>query len=96
MDILNQATAGIAIPDLCREHGVSHATFYKWRAKYGGINASMISRLKELEVENQHLKKIYAEAQLKHFNSEAIKKSNKHSEMYRFNRNSALFEKFFQ
>lgn len=65
MDILNQATAGVAIPDLCREHGISRATFYKWRAKYGGMDASMISRMKELEAENQRLKKMYAEAQLK-------------------------------
>jgi putative transposase len=65
MDILNQATTGVAIPDLCREHGMSRATFYKWRAKYGGMDASMISWMKELEAENQRLKKMYAEAQLK-------------------------------
>ena len=65
MDILNQATAGVAIPDLCHEHGMSRATFYKWRAKYGGMDASMISRMKELEIENHRFKKIYAEAQLK-------------------------------
>lgn len=65
MDILNRAAAGIAIPDLCREHGMSRVTFYKWRAKYGGMDASMISRMKELEAENQRLKKMYAEAQLK-------------------------------
>lgn len=65
MDILNQAEAGISIPDLCREHGMSRATFYKWRAKYGGMDVSMISRMKELEGENHRLKKMYAEAQLK-------------------------------
>lgn len=65
MDILNQAMAGVPIPDLCSEHGMSRATFYKWRAKYGGMDASMISRMKELEAENQRLKKMYAEAQLK-------------------------------
>jgi putative transposase len=65
MEILNKAEAGIGIPDLCREHGMSRATFYKWRAKYGGMDVSMISRMKELEAENQRLKKMYAEAQLK-------------------------------
>ncbi len=53
------------VPTLCREHGMSRATFYKWRARYGGMDASMMARLKELEAENQRLKKMYAEAQLK-------------------------------
>lgn len=65
MEILKEAESGIPVPTLCREHGMSRATFYKWRAKYGGMDASMISRLKELEAENQRLKKMYAEAQLK-------------------------------
>jgi putative transposase len=64
MQILNQAEAGISAPELCREHGMSSATFYKWRAKYGGMDASMVSRLKELEDENRRLKKMYAEVQL--------------------------------
>lgn len=63
--ILKQAEAGTPIPDLCREHGMSSATFYKWRAKYGGMDASMIARLKELEDENRRLKKMYAEERLK-------------------------------
>lgn len=50
---------------LCREHGMSSATFYKWRAKFGGMDASMMARLKELEDENRRLKKIYAEERLK-------------------------------
>ena len=53
MQILKQAEAGISAPELCREHGMSSATFYKWRAKYGGMDASMVSRLKELEDENR-------------------------------------------
>jgi putative transposase len=65
MEILKEAESGIPVPTLCREHGMSRATFYKWRAKYGGMDASMISRMKELEAENQRLKKMYAEAQLK-------------------------------
>ena len=64
MAILKQAEAGIAVPQLCREHGMSNATFYKWRAKYGGMDASMISRLKELETENARLKKMYAEERI--------------------------------
>ena len=50
--ILKQAEAGTKVPDLCREHGMSDATFYKWRAKYGGMDASLMSRMKELEAEN--------------------------------------------
>ena len=64
MQILKQAEAGISAPELCREHGMSSATFYKWRAKYGGMDASMVARLKELEDENRHLKKMVAEVQL--------------------------------
>lgn len=65
MEILKRAEAGIPVPALCREYGMSNATFYKWRAKYGGMDTSMITRMKELEAENQRLKKMYAEAQLK-------------------------------
>ena len=65
MGILKQAEQGISVPQLCREHGMSSASFYKWRAKYGGMDASMISRLKELELENRRLKKMYAEERLK-------------------------------
>ena len=62
--VLKQAEAGKTVPDLCREHGISNATFYKWRAKYGGMDASLMGRMKELEEENRRLKKMYAEAQL--------------------------------
>jgi putative transposase len=65
LSILKQAKAGIPVPDLCREHGMSSATFYKWRAKYGGMDASMMSRLKELEAENRRLKKMYADERIK-------------------------------
>lgn len=64
--ILKQAEAGAPVPALCREHGMSSATFYKWRAKYGGMDASLMSRLKELEDENRRLKKMYAEERLKY------------------------------
>jgi putative transposase len=65
MAILKQADAGTPVPELCREHGMSSASFYKWRAKYGGMDASMVARLKELEDENRRLKKMYAEERLK-------------------------------
>jgi len=65
MAILNQAEAGAPVSELCREHGMSSATFYKWRTKYGGMDASMMSRLKELEDENRRLKKMYTEERLK-------------------------------
>jgi len=65
MAILKQAEAGIPVPELCREHGMSSASFYKWRSKYGGMDASMMSRLKELEEENRRLKRMYAEERLK-------------------------------
>lgn len=62
--VLKQAEAGTPVPELCRSHGISSATFYKWRSKYGGMDAPMMSRLKELEDENRRLKKMYAEAQM--------------------------------
>ena len=62
--VLKQAEAGTPVPELCREHGISSATFYKWRSKFGGMEVSMVGRMKELEEENRRLKKMYAEAQL--------------------------------
>ena len=65
MSILKQAESGTPVATLCREHGMSNATFYKWRAKFGGMDASLMARLKELEAENAKLKKMYAEERLK-------------------------------
>jgi len=65
MAILKQAESGVPVAQLCREHGMSSATFYNWRAKYGGMDVSMMKRLKELEEENRRLKKMYAEERLK-------------------------------
>ena len=53
--ILKQAEAGSPAPELCREHGISSATFYKWRTKFGGMDASLMARMKELEDENRRL-----------------------------------------
>lgn len=65
MAMLKQNEAGVAVAELCREHGMSSAQFYKWRAKFGGMDTSMMKRLKELEDENRRLKKMYAEEKLK-------------------------------
>ncbi len=65
MAILKQAEAGSPVPELCREHGMSTATFYKWRAKFGGMDASLRARMKEQEEENRRLKKRYAEERSK-------------------------------
>ena len=63
--ILKQAESGMPVPEVCREHSISSATFYKWRSKFGGMDASLMARLKELEDENRRLKKMYAEERLK-------------------------------
>ena len=62
--ILREQEAGAKTADVCREHGVSSATFYKWKAKYGGLDVSDARRLKALEEENARLKKLLAEAML--------------------------------
>lgn len=61
MGVLRRVEGGLAVPELCREHGISNATFYKWRAEYGGMDASIISQMKALEDENRRLKRIYAD-----------------------------------
>ena len=65
MDALKRVDAGLAVPEVCRELGISSATFYKWCAKYGGMDTSMMARMKELEAENARLKKMYIEEKLK-------------------------------
>lgn len=64
--ILKQAADGIPVTELCREHGMSSAAFYKWRAKFGGMDASLMARMRELEKENARLKRMYADVQLRH------------------------------
>ena len=76
MAILKQSESGIPMPELCREYGMSSATFYKWSAKYGGMDTSLMARMKELEEENRRLKKMYAKERLKaEIVQEAIHKS---------------------
>ena len=64
MNILKENEAGMKVRELCRKHGISDATFYKWKSKYTGMNASQLRRLKELESENAKLKRLYAESSL--------------------------------
>ena len=61
---MKAAEAGMTVKELCRKHGISDATFYNWKAKYGGMSASDLKRLKELESENAKLKKMYADLAL--------------------------------
>ncbi|MEN8518071.1 IS3 family transposase [Burkholderia sp. RS02] len=65
MDALKRVESGLSVPDLCRELGISTATFYKWRSKYGGMDVSLIARMKELEAENARLRKMYVEEKIK-------------------------------
>ena len=65
MAILKQAEVGTSVADLCREYGMSNASFYQWRSKYGGMDASLIRHLKELEAEIARLKEMYAEERIK-------------------------------
>ena len=64
VSILKQADAGIPVKDVCRQAGISVATYYKWKSKYGGMDASDLKRVKELEAENARLKRMYAELAL--------------------------------
>ncbi len=64
--ILKQQESGISVKDICRENGISDATFYNWKAKYGGMGSSQLKRVKELEDENARLKKMFADLSLLH------------------------------
>jgi len=64
--MLNEAESGVLVDDVCRKYGVSQATYYKFKSKYAGVSVSELSRLKELERENQRLKRLYADLSLEH------------------------------
>jgi putative transposase len=66
ISILREQEKGLKVSDICREHGISQGTFYNWKAKYGGMDASQLKRLKELEEENNRLKKMFADLSLLH------------------------------
>jgi putative transposase len=75
VSILKEADAGVPVKELCRQNGIASSTFYKWKAKYGGMEASDVKRLKELEEENRRLKQMYADLSLKsQLQAEIIKK----------------------
>ncbi len=71
VSILKDADAGRTVQDICREHGISPSTYYQWKSKYGGLEASELKRIKELEAENAELKRMYAESSLER---DALKK----------------------
>ena len=65
INILKEGESGVmTVPDLCRKHGVGQSTYYNWKAKYGGMQSSDLSRLRELEAENAKLKKMFADVSL--------------------------------
>ena len=64
--VLREAEAGAKVPELCRRNGISEATYYNWKARYGGMDVSQLRRLKELEAENARLKRMYADLSLTH------------------------------
>ena len=66
ISILKQSEAGTKVADICREHGISPATYYAWKAKYGGMESSDVKRLRDLEEENRRLKQMYAQLSLDH------------------------------
>jgi len=66
VSILKEVEAGLKVEQVCRNHGISSATYYNWKSKYGGMEASDVKRLKSLEEENSRLKKMYAELSLEH------------------------------
>ncbi len=64
VSILKEAESGVPVPELCRTHGMSSAAFYQWSSKYGGMDASLISEMKQLQAENARLKRMYADVSM--------------------------------
>ncbi len=71
VSILKEADAGRTVQDICREQGISPSTYYQWKSKFGGLEASELKRIKELEAENAELKRMYADSSLER---DALKK----------------------
>lgn len=67
VSILKETESGMKVDDVCRKHGISSATYYSWKSKYGGMQASDLKRMKELEVELNQLKKMYADLSLENY-----------------------------
>ena len=70
--ILKEADAGVMVKEICRKYGISDATYYKWKSKYGGLEMSDVRRLRELEAENANLKRMYAELSLENDSLKAL------------------------
>lgn len=66
ISILKEGDAGVKVADLCRKHGMSDASYYKWKARYVGMDVSQLRRLKDLEAQNARLKRMYADLSLTH------------------------------
>jgi putative transposase len=66
VSMIKEAESGVPVPEVCRKYGIGQSSFYKWRSKYGGMEASDVKRLKELEEENRKLKDMFATLSLKH------------------------------
>jgi putative transposase len=66
IQIIHEGESGVPITDICREHGISRSAYYKWKAKYGGMDIHELKHLRELETENRRLKQMYAELSLDH------------------------------
>jgi putative transposase len=64
VSIFKEADAGLSVQELCRKHGIRTAIYYNWKSKYGGLDASELRRIKELEAENQRLKQMFADLSL--------------------------------
>ena len=77
MQILKRVESGVLVPELCWEHGMSSATFYSWRSKYGGMDAALISQMKALAAENARIKQMYVEVSMQNdLLKDALKKSD--------------------
>jgi putative transposase len=70
--ILKEADAGVMVKEICRKYGISDATYYKWKSKYGGLEVSDVRRLRELEAENAKLKRMYADVSLENDSLKAL------------------------
>jgi len=70
--ILKEADAGVQVKEVCRKYGISDATYYKWKSKYGGLEVSDVRRMRELEVENSQLKQMYADLSLENQSLKAL------------------------
>lgn len=89
MGVLRQMEGGVPAAELCREHGMSSATLYKWRAKYGGMDASLISEMKAIAEENRRLKRMYADVSMQNdLLKEALGKNDPASSTPRVGRES--------